>query len=196
MGYYSYDELNALGITKLGTNVRISKKASLYGGENMQFGNDVRVDDFCVLSGKLEFGNNIHITCHCILNGSEEGIYFRDYSTLAYRCTIFTRSDDYLGLTLCNSTIDETYRYKTVKKAVTIGRHGIVGTGSIIFPGANIEEGVSIGAMSLVLTETEPWWIYVGIPAKKLRERSRNVLKEEDRYMLCKNQNVWWEGEK
>jgi acetyltransferase-like isoleucine patch superfamily enzyme len=38
-------------------------------------------------------------------------------------------------------------------------------------PGVILEEGTSVGAMSLVLKSTEPWSIYVGSPAKRLKER-------------------------
>lgn len=176
--YFSYEELERTGIRKIGSNVKISRKASLYQGELMEFGNDVRVDDFCILSGKLIFGNNIHITPFCLLAGGEEGIIFEDFTTLAYRCTIFTRSDDYSGATLANSTIPEKYRHLTVKKAVHIKKFGIVGSGSIIFPGAHIEEGVSIGAASLLLQPTTPWGIYVGVPAKRVKGRKREIIEQ------------------
>ena len=183
MSFYTQEELKELGFKHCGRNVKISKMATLYNCNQMEFGNDVRIDDFCVLSGKLIFGNNIHITCHCIISGGEEGIYFDDFATVAYRATIFTRSDDYLGNTLTNSTIPEKYRYETVKKEVKIGRHAIVGTGSTIFPGAHIGEGTSVGSMSLVLKKTDDWSIYVGIPAKKVKDRERGLLRQEIEYL-------------
>lgn len=180
--YYSYKELSDLGIKKIGLNVKISKKASIYQGEAMEFGDNVRVDDFCILSGKLVFGSYIHITPFCLIAGAEEGVFFEDFTTLAYRCTVFTRSDDYTGETLANSTVPEKYRYMTVKKAVHIKKHAIVGAGSIVFPGADVEEGVSVGANALVLQPTEPWGIYVGTPVKRIKDRKRGILKEEEAF--------------
>jgi len=181
--FYTFDELSALGIKKMGENLKISKKASLYNCEQMEFGNNVRIDDFCVLSGKLIFGNHIHIACFCLVSGGDEGIYFEDFSGLAYRCTVFTRSDDYSGETLTNPTIPEKYRYKTIKETLYIKKHAIVGTNSIVFPGAHIEEGVSVGASAIVMKPTEPWGIYIGVPAKRAKDRSKNLLEQERLYL-------------
>ena len=38
---------------------------------------------------------------------------------------------------------------------------------SIIFPGAYIEEGASVGAMSLIVRSTKSWGVFFGIPAKR-----------------------------
>jgi len=182
-GFYSLEELNEMGFKKFGVNLKISKKASLYNTEMMEFGDNVRIDDFCVLSGKIIFGNNVHIACFCFIAGGDEGVYFGDFSGLAYRCTLFTRSDDYGGETLTNPTIPEKYRFKTIKKELYIGKHAIVGASSIILPGANLAEGVSVGALALVTKPTEPWGVYVGTPAKRFKDRSQELLKQEIEYL-------------
>ena len=181
--YYSSHELIAIGIKKMGKNLKISKKAALYGCERMEFGDNVRVDDFCVLSGKLIFGNNIHITCFCLLAGGDEGIFLHDFATLAYGVRVFTRSDDYGGQTMANSTIPEKYRYNTIKETVMLGKHSIIGTSSVIFPGAHVNEGVSVGAFTLVTKPTDEWGIYVGIPAKRIRDRQKDLLVQELDYI-------------
>ncbi|WP_069469907.1 acyltransferase [Candidatus Marithrix sp. Canyon 246] len=50
----------------------------------------------------------------------------------------------------------------------------IVGAGSVIMPGVIVDEGTSIGAMSLVRKKTEPWSIYIGNPAKKIKKSYLN----------------------
>ncbi|MCL1789747.1 MAG: acyltransferase [Peptococcaceae bacterium] len=187
--YYSNDELDHLNIKKRGTNLRISRKASLYDGGNMEFGNNVRIDDFCVLSGKLVFGSHVHIACFCFLAGGDEGITFNDFSGFAYRVTAFTRSDDYSGETLTNPTIPEHYRHKTTKKCIYVKKHAIVGAGSVIMPGAHLEEGVSVGALSLITKPTEAWGIYVGIPAKRTGTRKTFLLEQEREFLSCGNPN-------
>jgi acetyltransferase-like isoleucine patch superfamily enzyme len=181
--YYTQNELRDLGIKKIGNNLKISKKASLYDCSRMEFGDHVRVDDFCVLSGRLVFGSHIHITAFCLLAGGDEGIFFGNFTTLAYRVSVFTRSDDYSGETLVNSTIPEKYRFKTIKKPVYIEKHAAVGTSSVVFPGAHLREGVSVGASSLVLKPTEAWGIYVGTPAKKIKDRKKDLLVQENEYL-------------
>jgi galactoside O-acetyltransferase len=59
--FYDESELKELGLKSFGRNVLISRKCSIYGGENMAFGNNVRIDDFCILSGEITIGNYCHI---------------------------------------------------------------------------------------------------------------------------------------
>ncbi|SEH05458.1 dTDP-4-amino-4%2C6-dideoxy-D-glucose acyltransferase [Candidatus Venteria ishoeyi] len=101
---------------------------------------------------------------------------------LAYKVQIFTRSDDYSGETLTNSTIPEKYR-NVLKKEVFVGKHSIVGAGSIIMPGVILAEGTSVGAMSLVRKNTIPWSIYLGSPAKKLKDRKKDLLLLEKQFL-------------
>lgn len=186
--FYSLNELAELGIKKMGKNLKISKKTSLYKCEMMEFGDNVRIDDFCILSGKLVFGNHVYIACFCLLSGSEEGIIFDDFTTFAFRVTAFTKSDDYSGETLTNPTIPDKYRHKMGKEKILVGKHAIVGASSIILPGAHISEGVSVGAASFITKPTEPWGIYVGIPAKRVKERRKELLEQENAFMteqLC-----------
>ena len=44
--FLSKDELTKIGFKKIGKNVFLSRKASIYGPENMEIGNNVRIDDF------------------------------------------------------------------------------------------------------------------------------------------------------
>ncbi len=50
--FYSRDELKKIGLKKYGENVFLSKKASIYNPEKIEIGNNVRIDDFCILSRK------------------------------------------------------------------------------------------------------------------------------------------------
>jgi len=177
--YYSVDELREFGVTKIGKNLKISRKASLYNCSRMEFGDYVRIDDFCVLSGKLVFGNHIHIAPFCLVAGANEGVYFGDFSGLAYRVSIFTRSDDYSGTTLTNPTVPEKYRHATIKASINIGKHAIIGANTVVFPGAHIAEGCSIGAQALVTKPTEAWGVYAGAPAVRRKDRLKDLLNQE-----------------
>jgi acetyltransferase-like isoleucine patch superfamily enzyme len=41
--------------------------------------------------------------------------------------------------------------------------------------------------MSLVLKSTEPWGIYIGNPAKRLRDRKKDLLELEKEYLKSEN---------
>lgn len=182
MAYYTEEQLKKLGFKYIGKNVKVSYKASIYNHEQIEIGDNSRIDDFCVISGKIKIGRNVHITPTCLVAGGEEGIIFEDFATIAYGVQVFTQSDDYSGNTMCNSTIPKEYK-KEFFKEVILKRHTIVGAGSIIMPGVVLAEGTSIGAMSLILKSTEPWGIYVGNPAKKLKDRKKDLLELEKKYL-------------
>jgi acetyltransferase-like isoleucine patch superfamily enzyme len=182
MGYLTAEQLAAVGFKSVGKNVLISDKASIYNADQISLGNNSRVDDFCVLSGKIRIGRNVHITVFCNLAGGEQGIVIGDYATLAYGCHVFSQSDDYSGRTMTNSTIPARFKHET-KEPVTIGEHCIVGTASLIFPGVTLAEGTSVGAMSLVNKSTEAWSVYVGSPAKKIKDRQRDLLELKRAYL-------------
>ena len=182
MAYYKQEQLDELGFKYIGKNVKISDKASIYNFDQIEIGDNSRIDDFCVISGKIKIGRNVHITPMCLVAGGEKGIVFEDFTTIAYGVKVFTQSDDYSGKTMTNSTIPKEYKNE-LKKEVVLKKYSIVGAGSIIMPGVILEEGSSIGAMSLVLKSTKPWGIYVGHPAKRLKDRNKGLLELEKQYL-------------
>lgn len=166
----------------LGNNVRISDKASIYNPEQIEIGNNSRIDDFCVISGKVTIGRNVYIAVFCNVAGGEKGITVEDFSGLAYGCHVFTQSDDYGGRTLTNPTVPEKYKCE-IKKTIVIGRHSIVGTNSLILPGVVLAEGTSVGAVSMVTKSTEEWSVYFGSSVKRIKKRKRDLLKLKEEYL-------------
>ena len=67
MSYYSKDELKKIGFKSIGKNVKISTKTSIYEPEKMEIGDNSRIDDFCLLSGKISIGKFVHIVPYCNL---------------------------------------------------------------------------------------------------------------------------------
>jgi acetyltransferase-like isoleucine patch superfamily enzyme len=181
MAYYSDQELKNMGFKSIGNNVRISSKASIYNTDQIEIGDNSRIDDFCVISGKIRIGRYVHITPMCLVAGGEKGIEIEDFIALAYGVKVFTQSDDYSGKTMTNSNIPKKYKSE-IKEEIIIGKHTIVGAGSIIMPGVQLREGTAIGAMSLVRKSTEAWSIYVGNPAKKIKDRSNELLELEKQF--------------
>ncbi len=182
MTYYTEEQLNRMGFKSLGVNVKISDKASIYDCDKISVGDNSRVDDFCVLSGNIIIGRNVHVTPNCLIAGGIPGAILEDFTTLAYRVMIFTQSDDYSGHTMTNSTVPKKYKQEE-KKEVIVRKYSIVGAGSTVMPGVTLEEGTAVGAMTLVLKSTDPWGVYVGIPAKRLKDRDSNLLKLVREYL-------------
>ncbi|WP_242445489.1 hypothetical protein [Chromatium okenii] len=66
---------------------------------------------------------------------------------------------------------------------VTIGKHVIVGAGSIILPGSSLEEGVAVGALSLIKGRCKEFGVYFGSPAKRISERKKDILRLESEFL-------------
>ena len=173
--FYSETELHALGLKQFGTNVKISRKASIYGSNNIVIGNNVRIDDFCILSGKIEFGNYIHIAAHSVIYGGDQGVVLDDYSNVSSMVSIYAISDDYSGLSMTNPMIPDNFKNVDSRKVV-IGRHVIIGTHSVVLPGVYLREGSAFGAFSLINHDSEEWSINTGIPFVKLKDRNKYIL--------------------
>lgn len=185
--FYTEDELKELGLKSFGKNVQISRKTSIYGADKISIGDNVRIDDYCFLSGNITIGNYVHIAVACLLYGGTAGIEMHDFSGLSPRITIHSDSEDYSGESLTNPTTPMKYKNHFAAKVV-LKRHVIIGSGSTILPGVIMEEGGAVGAMSLVSKSTEPWSIYAGIPAKRVKDRSKNLLKFEKELLESENE--------
>lgn len=176
--FYTPAEIAKIGLAQVGTNVLISRKASLYSPEKIKLGNNVRVDDFCILSGPIIMGNYVHISAYTGIFAGTQGVQIGDFSTISGRCSIYGKSDDYSGSSMTNPMVDSKYT-KVWEAPVKIEKHVIVGSGSVILPGVILREGTAIGAMSLVRSTTQAWSVYAGTPARYLHPREQKPLEYE-----------------
>lgn len=174
MSFLSEAELRNVGFKSLGENVLISKKASIYNPKTISIGSNVRIDDFCILSGSINIGNYIHISAYCGLYGKGE-IELQDFSGLSPRCTLLSVSDDFQGDFMIGPMVNAEYTNVQIGKII-ISKYVQIGAGSIILPGVCIGEGSAIGAMSLVKKDIVKWKIYGGNPIKYLKPRKKSLI--------------------
>jgi len=173
--FYTEDELKSMGFKSLGQKCLISRKASLYGIDRITIGNNVRIDDFCILSGNIVLGDNIHISAYCALYG-ENGIEFENYTGMSSRSTIYSAVDDFSGDYLIGPIHPKgTTNVKGGK--VTVKAFSQIGANVLVFPNLTIGEGCVVGACSMVRKSLNDWGIYYGVPAKRQRDRGKKLLK-------------------
>lgn len=183
MSFLSQQEIINLGFKKVGSNPKISSKASFYNCKNISLGNNVRIDDFCVLSAGeqgIEIGSFIHIAVFSSLIGKEK-IIIKDFANISSRVSIYSSNDDYSGNTMTNPTIADEFK-NVFHAPVTLEKHVIVGSGSIILPGCHLHLGSAVGALSLVTKNIPEFEIHTGNPARKLKNRSKNILCLEEKF--------------
>lgn len=172
--FYNRNELEKLGFKKIGNNVLISKKSSIYNPENITIGNNVRIDDFCILSGEINIKNYVHISAFCALYG-KFGIEIGNFSGISPRCTIFSASDDFSGNYMVGPMVPMKFTNPS-KGKVIISDYVQIGTNSVIMPSVLIKNGAAIGAFSFVTKDIESWKICFGNPVKIYKDRNKKIL--------------------
>lgn len=176
---------------KIGKNVTIYNKAIIINPENVEIGDNVIIDDFAFIRAnkRVKIGSNVHITSFISITGDEEFV-MEDFSGIASGTRIFTSNYYFKG--------DKYFEYFSAP--VRICKFSIVGSSSVIMPGATLSKGTFVGANSLVEsnTITEPFSLYVGTPVRKLKNMNKDkILKLENlyrvKYRKNKEEKWWWE---
>jgi acetyltransferase-like isoleucine patch superfamily enzyme len=183
MAYYSREELLNIGLKTFGNDVFISNKCSIYNAQNIVIGNNVRIDDYCVLSagvGGIIIESYIHIGVYTSIIGGGK-VILEDFCNISSKVSIYSSNDDYSGEFMTNPMVNNKYTNVT-NQDVIIGKHVIIGSGSVILPCVTLNEGCAIGSLSLVKNDVPSFTIYAGNPLKFIKNRNRNLLNLENEF--------------
>lgn len=188
MAFLSKNQIEALGFSSVGGNVQLSDKASFYNCKNISIGDNSRIDDFAVLSageGGIEIGRHVHLAIGVSIQGAAK-VLIEDFCGLSSRVSVYSSNDDYSGKFMTGPTIPSNFTNVT-HGPVAICRHAIIGSGTVILPNVKINEGVAIGALSLITKDCEAFGVYIGTPAKKIKERKKDLLELEKQLLSTEN---------
>jgi acetyltransferase-like isoleucine patch superfamily enzyme len=158
----------------LGENVIIGKTVRIRYPELVYIGDNCIIDDFTYISTALELKGYVHISAGCkLIGGSKSKVSMDFFSTFSPNVVVAAGSDDYTG-GIATPLVGEEFKGNVEYGEVAIGKHCIIGSGSVILPNVNIGDGASVGALSLVNKNLDPWILYAGIPVRKLKERMKD----------------------
>ena len=177
MAFLTESELKSIGFKRIGKSVKISDKASIYAPQNITIGDNVRVDDFCILSafgGYINLHNHIHIAAFSNLVG-RGGIEMHDYSGLSSRVSLYSASDDYSGDFLIGPVMEDEC-LNIIQGPVILEKYVTIGTNSVVLPNVTLREGSVLGSFSLLTKDTEEWSLNVGITARKVKTRKKGLI--------------------
>ena len=93
---------------------------------------------------------------------------------------MYSSNDDYSGATLTGPTVPAELSHVHAAP-VHVGRHVIIGAGSVLLPGVTIGDGAAVGALSIVKRDVEPFTIVAGPDGRVIGERKRDLLELESR---------------
>jgi len=169
--------LEKIGFKYVGKDVKLSDKATILSPQNISIGDNVRIDDYCVLSGGSGFviGSHIHIAVHCSFFAGS-GIELADFCQIGPYSLLLSESDDFSGASLIGPQVPMKFKPEYKKGKIIMEKYTTLGARSTIIPGVTMHEGSITGAHTLVIKDCDPWWIYAGVPAKKLKKRKEDMI--------------------
>lgn len=162
----------------------IHEWAKIVNQAHFTIGDFSQIDDFVFLNAgeETQIGRFVHIASFCSFIGGGK-FYAEDFSGISAGCRIITGTDNFSGGFLTNPTVPT--EYTDIKKSfVRIGKHAIIGTNTVIFPGVTIGEGAAVGAGCVVRKNLNPWTVYVGADCKPLKLRDKASVLKREKYLL------------
>lgn len=117
-------------------------------------------------SSNLTMGKDTFINIGSFVDGSAP-VILEDYVRCGPYVKILTGTHNYR-----DSVIRRRITDGTLAKPVLIKKGSWIGMGSIILPDVTIGEGCIIAAGAVVIRDTEPNGLYVGNPAKRIKDLS------------------------
>ena len=141
------------GIIELGSNTRIGRYSELQPGLNQK----IIIKDFSTLFSNCKVLGNITIERYCVLSNN---IYISSGNHIAFdKPELIIRKQDYL----CNQ--------KTNNNKVHLEEDVWIGSGVFISSGVTIGRGAVIGSNAVVTKNVNPYEVWAGVPAKKIKNR-------------------------
>ncbi len=170
-----------------GKNVIIGKTVRIRYPHLVSIGDNCIIDDFTYISTELELQGYNHISSGCkIIGGANSKLIMKPFSTFSPNVVIAAGSDDYLS-GIATPMVDIEFKGNVEYGTVSIGRHSIIGTGSVILPNIIVNDGATVGALSLVNKNLDEWALYAGVPVKKIKIRDKGKILELENQFLNKN---------
>ena len=169
-------EAGAPRFHRAGNNVTIYRLAIILTPENVTLGSDIIIDDFVFIGThqRLIIGNRVHISSHSSITGGGR-VLLSDFSGMGSGVRVISGTDDFTEGRLNGSAIPQEFR-QTHRGTVILEPHAILGANAVVLPDVTIGEGATVGAGSVVTRSLEPWGVYVGSPARRVKTRRREVV--------------------
>lgn len=180
MPQFDYYQLHTIG-----ENVFIHHNAEIKRPQLSNLGNHISIDYGFYCTTALALGNHIHIAAQTVVIGGGSGLLkMNHFSNISVGGRIICGSDEFLGEGLISAAgIPEEFKDNLKIEPIELEMFVNLGANVTILPGVKLAEGSVIGACSLVNEDTEPWTIYVGVPARPIKIRKREKMIEYAKQM-------------
>ena len=162
-----------------GEDVFISANVEIRRPHLVRVGSHVAIDSGLYLTTAAEIGDYTHLSPYLtVIGGAQSTLILEDFVTIGSGSRFICGSDRFMGDGFTSVTVPEEFRDTVDIGTIRCARFSGIGTNAVIMPNVTIGEGSVIGACSLVTKDTEPWTVYVGVPARPVKIRPREKMLE------------------
>ncbi len=180
-------------LKKMGKNVVFGRNVTIRHPKKIVIGDNVIIDDNCVLDAKGEnnrgitIGDNVFISRNSILSCKEGDITLGTNTNIGTNCLIHSETTLTIGshvllAAYCYAVAGGTHDFSQTDKPIisqpSISKGGVrieddvwLGAGVTVLDGVAIENGTIVGAGAVVSKSLPAYSIAQGIPAKVVKKR-------------------------
>lgn len=143
----------------IGNNFHCGRGVFLWGKEKIVIGDNFYIGKYSSIETSCIIGDNVIIANHVGIVGR----YDHNYQQIG------------VPIRLASQIRDKDYSWKGLNEITHIGNDVWIGYGAIIMSGVKIGDGCIVAAGSIVTHDTEPYSIYAGVPARKIKDRFNSI---------------------
>jgi acetyltransferase-like isoleucine patch superfamily enzyme len=186
---------------KVGRGVVFGRNLTIRNAQNISLGDNVIVDDDCVLDARgagpqgVVIGDRVIINRGVSIQAKIGPIHIDDDTDIGMHCDIHSQGGVQIGrqVTIGGSTkisggifqidrsdkqaadelsFESREQQRTTTGPIVIGDKCLIGMGSMFLDGVEIGEGCIVGAGSVNIRSAPPYAVVAGVPARVLRMRN------------------------
>ncbi|MFX0061757.1 MAG: acyltransferase [Candidatus Hermodarchaeota archaeon] len=157
-----------------GKNFKIGKYCTIQ--EGCKVGDNVDIQNYVLLKKGTIIGNNVYVDSYFRSSGDNKignNVVLRFGATIAREVTV----EDGVFISPNVMTIYSTHESE-VRGGIVIGKNSYIGTNAVLNAGVKIAHECVIGSLALVSKDCPESGVYVGIPARKIRDLTEEEIKE------------------
>ena len=176
---------------EIGYGVVFGRNMVIRHPHKMKIGNNVVIDDNCVLDAKgcqgtdFVIGDNVILSRGCILSAKDGKLSIGDNTNFGANCLIYAVKELNIGsdtLFAAQCYVGGSMYYfdrpdippiqqGSYANGVSIGDGCWLGAGVKVIDGVKVGDGVILGTGAVVNKDIEPFSVAVGVPAKVIKKR-------------------------
>ena len=158
---------------RVGKDVHFGQNVEIRRPELVTIGNHVSIDTGTYITTAASIGDYVHIGPYVtVIGGQRARLVMHNFTNLAAGCRVLCGSDRFMGEGLIGpASLPDDLKDKMDLAPVVLDDFANVGSNVVIMPGVTLAQGSVVGACSLVTRNTEPWTVYVGVPARPWKSR-------------------------